>query len=166
MGARGGDPGDDLMGVGERGVAVLAAVDGPRRRQAHQEQPPHSSLPPSDHTHAPALPLLLVRSNGRRTGSEKQMSIQEPMPGWTGRLPAGDRPCDGRETGMGENVCKFVGEDGKQLVLVAANGDLRMTVSPMDRTTTQPPLSSKTGSWAPSYSALCSPAQNIPATAK
>ena len=26
-------PGDDLVGVGERGVAVLAAVDGARRRQ-------------------------------------------------------------------------------------------------------------------------------------
>jgi hypothetical protein len=39
-----GDPGKDLVGVGEGSVAVLAGVDCPRRRKAHQEQPPHPPL--------------------------------------------------------------------------------------------------------------------------
>jgi hypothetical protein len=41
------DLGDDVGGVGEVGVTVLASVDdvARRRREAHQEQPPHYSRP-------------------------------------------------------------------------------------------------------------------------
>ena len=105
------DPGDDLVGVGERGVAVLAAVDCPRRRQAHQEQPPHSSLPPITRTHL----LFLFSLSGPTAGELAPRSRCRSKSRFRAGLD-GCRPAIGpaTETGMGENVCKFVGEENRR----------------------------------------------------